>query len=103
MEENKELTPEEVKERKEKLIQYYTEQVDFLTVQLEYETLVTAIEEQRAKRVQFQVMVANMLAQDEEEEEAAPFTPVKRSLSRMPSVPRKKSKKGKRDDGYASA
>lgn len=69
MEENKELTPEEVKERKEKLIQYYTEQVDFLTVQLEYETLVTAIEEQRAKRVQFQVMVANMLAQDEEEEE----------------------------------
>lgn len=69
MEENKELTPEEVKERKEKLIQYYTEQVEFLTVQLEYETLVTAIEEQRAKRVQFQVMVANMLAQDEEEEE----------------------------------
>ena len=68
MEENKELTPEEVKERKEKLIQYYTEQVDFLTVQLEYETLVTAIEEQRAKRVQFQVMVANMLAQDEEED-----------------------------------
>ena len=43
--------------------------MDFLTVQLEYETLVTAIEEQRAKRVQFQVMVANMLAQDEEEEE----------------------------------
>ena len=68
MEENKELTPEEVKERKEKLIQYYTEQVDFLTVQLEYETLVTAIEEQRAKRVQFQVMVANMLAQEEEED-----------------------------------
>ena len=30
-------------------------------------------------------------------------TPVKRSLSRMPSAPRKKSKKGKRDDGYASA
>ena len=74
MEENKELTPEEVKERKEKLIQYYTEQVDFLTVQLEYETLVTAIEEQRAKRVQFQVMVANMLAQDEEEEEEDGFT-----------------------------
>jgi hypothetical protein len=72
MEENKELTPEEVKERKEKLVQYYTDQVEFLTVQLEYETLVTAIEEQRAKRVQYQVMVANMLAgepEDEEEEE----------------------------------
>ena len=53
MEDNKELlTPEEVKERKEKLTQYYTEQVQFLTVQLEYETLVTQIEEQRAKRLQ---------------------------------------------------
>jgi len=68
MEENKELTPEEVKERKEKLVQYYTEQVEFLTVQLEYETLVTNIEEQRAKRLQFQVMVANMLASDTEED-----------------------------------
>jgi hypothetical protein len=70
MEENKELlTPEEVKERKEKLTQYYTEQVEFLTVQLRYETLVTDIEEQRAKRLQFQVMVANMLAPDDEPEE----------------------------------
>jgi hypothetical protein len=70
MEENKELlTPEEVKERKEKLTQYYTEQVEFLTVQLKYETLVTDIEEQRAKRLQFQVMVANMLAPDDEPEE----------------------------------
>jgi hypothetical protein len=70
MEENKEvLTPEEVKERKEKLTQYYTEQVEFLTVQLQYETLVTDIEEQRAKRLQFQVMVANMLAPDDDEEE----------------------------------
>jgi hypothetical protein len=70
MEENKEvLTPEEVKERKEKLIEYYTEQVNFLTVQLKYETLVTDIEEQRAKRLQFQVMVANMLAPDDDEEE----------------------------------
>lgn len=78
MEENKELTPEEVKERKEKLVQYYTEQVEFLTVQLEYETLVTQIEEQRAKRLQYQVMVANMLAEDPEEEESQPRT-LKRS------------------------
>ena len=70
MEDNKELlTPEEVKERKEKLTQYYTEQVQFLTVQLEYETLVTQIEEQRAKRLQYQVMVANMLAEEPEEDE----------------------------------
>lgn len=80
MEENKELlTPEEVKERKEKLVQYYTEQVQFLTVQLEYETLVTQIEEQRAKRLQFQVMVANMLADEPEEEEAEQPRTLKRS------------------------
>jgi hypothetical protein len=79
MEENKELlTPEEVKERKEKLTQYYTEQVEFLTVQLKYETLVTDIEEQRAKRLQFQVMVANMLAEEPEEEVEQPRT-LKRS------------------------
>lgn len=80
MEENKEvLTPEEVKERKEKLTQYYTEQVEFLTVQLQYETLVTDIEEQRAKRLQFQVMVANMLAPDDEEEEVEQPRTLKRS------------------------
>lgn len=79
MEENKELTPEEVKERKEKLVQYYTEQVEFLTVQLEYETLVTQIEEQRAKRLQYQVMVANMLADEPEEEEEEKPRTLKRS------------------------
>ena len=79
MEENKELTPEEVKERKERLSQYYAEQVEFLTVQLEYETLVTQIEEQRAKRLQYQVMVANMLADEPEEEEAEQPRTLKRS------------------------
>jgi hypothetical protein len=80
MEDNKELlTPEEVKERKEKLTQYYTEQVQFLTVQLEYETLVTQIEEQRAKRLQYQVMVANMLAEEPEEEEEEKPRGLKRS------------------------
>ena len=80
MEDNKELlTPEEVKERKEKLTQYYTEQVQFLTVQLEYETLVTQIEEQRAKRLQYQVMVANMLAEEPEEEEEQKPRGLKRS------------------------
>jgi hypothetical protein len=48
--------------------------------------------------------VTQLIAEKDEEEkdkEAAPFTPIKRSLSRMPSAPRKKLK-GKRDD-YASA
>ena len=36
--------------------------------------------------------------EDEKDDDAAPFTPFKRPLSRMPSAPRK----GKQD-GYASA
>ena len=66
--ENQELTPEEIQERKEKLLTYYKEQVEFLTVQFSYEKLLTDIDEQRAKRVQIQAAIASMLAPDEEEE-----------------------------------
>jgi len=78
MEEQKDLTPEEIQERKEKLLSYYEEQVKFLTAQLEYETLVTDIEEQRAKRVQIQAAIAGYFApepgEEEEEEISAPRT-----------------------------
>lgn len=78
MEEQVELTPEEIKERKEKLLTYYQEQIEFLTTQLEYETLLTNVEEQRAKRIQMQAAIASFLSpQEEEEEEIKP-----RSLKR---------------------
>jgi hypothetical protein len=63
------MSSEEMAERKAKLKDYYTEEIEFLKVRLEYETLVTLVEEQRAKRVQYQVMIANMLASEPEEEE----------------------------------
>ncbi len=63
------MSSEEMAERKTKLKDYYTEEIEFLKVRLEYETLVTLVEEQRAKRVQYQVMIANMLASEPEEEE----------------------------------
>lgn len=77
MEEQKELTPEEIQERKEKLLKYYEEQTDFLTVQLTYETLLTDIEEQRAKRVQIQAAIAGFFAPEPEgeEEESVPQAP----------------------------
>lgn len=71
MEEQKEMSPEEIQERKEKLSKYYEEQVEFLKLQLEYESLLTDIEEQRAKRIQMQAAVASFLAPDEEEEEVS--------------------------------
>ena len=79
MEEQKELTPEEIQERKEKLLKYYEEQIDFLSVQLSYETLLTDIEEQRAKRVQIQAAIAGFFAPEpEEEEESQPPKTLKR-------------------------
>lgn len=72
MEEQIELTPEQIQERKEKLLQYYQEQIDFLKVQLSYETLLTDIEEQRAKRVQIQAAIAGYFAPDPEEDEEVP-------------------------------
>ena len=68
MEEQVELTPEEIKERKEKLLNYYQEQIEFLTKQLEYETLLTNVEEQRAKRIQMQAAIASFLSPESEEE-----------------------------------
>ena len=81
MEEQKELTPEEIQERKEKLAEYYREQVEFLTTQLEYETLLTDIEEQRAKRINLQAAVASFLSPEEEEEEM-PEPPKGKTLKR---------------------
>lgn len=75
MEEQLELTPEEIKERKEKLLNYYQEQIEFLNTQLEYETLLTNVEEQRAKRIQMQAAIASFLSpQDEEEVDEKPRT-----------------------------
>ena len=69
MSEQIEMTPEEIKERKESLLKYYEEQTLFLEKQFNYEKLLTDIEEQRAKRIQLQAAVASFLAPEEEEEE----------------------------------
>lgn len=58
----KEMSPEEMAERKSKLTQFYKDQVEFLKVQLEYETLVADVEEQRARATYAQVKTAQMLA-----------------------------------------
>lgn len=80
MNEELEMSAEEIQQRKEKLNEYYVTEIEFLKVRLEYETLVTQIEEQRAKRIQYQVMVANMLAPESEEEGGE--EPAKRTLKK---------------------
>lgn len=58
----KEMSPEEMAERKSKLTQFYKEQIEFLKVQLEYETLIADVEDQRARATYAQVKLAQMLA-----------------------------------------
>ena len=59
------LTPEEVKERRQELTNFYKDGSKHLKVQLEYETLLTNIEEQRAKRMQASMFLAQSFAKQE--------------------------------------
>jgi len=62
------ITPEELVRRREELTAHYKETVPFLKKQLEYEELLTKIEEARANRFMIQVRVAQHMAPDPEEE-----------------------------------
>jgi hypothetical protein len=62
MENQQEMSKEEMAERKAKLTQFYKEQIQFLKTQLEYETLVADVEDQRARAIFAQVKVGQMLA-----------------------------------------
>jgi len=64
-EEVKELSKEELKERREKVTAYYEDHIPHLKVQLEYEQLLTEIEENRAKRAQAQKFLAQIMAPEE--------------------------------------
>lgn len=65
--EKKVPTSKEMDARKKELSKFYTEQITFLTTQLEYEELLTKIEDSRARRVMSQVRIAQMLAGPEPE------------------------------------
>ena len=60
-----ELSKEELRERRDKITEYYKDHIQHLTIQLEYEKLLTEIEEHRAKRAQAQKFLAQMMAPEE--------------------------------------
>ena len=61
----KELSKEELRERRKKVTEYYDDHIPHLKVQLEYERLLTEIEENRAKRAQAQKFLAQILTPEE--------------------------------------
>jgi hypothetical protein len=66
------LSPEEIQERRQELTNFYKDGSKHLKVQLEYETLLTSIEEQRAKRMQASVFLANAFAKEESNNQNQP-------------------------------
>jgi len=64
----KEITPEELKKRREGIIKHYKDQISVLTLQLDYEKLLADIEQARAKRMEMIIRQAQMQAGPPEEE-----------------------------------
>jgi len=74
-------TPEQIEERKQELLKFYTEEMPLLQARFEYEELVTKIEETRFARFQMMVAKANMAPPAEEEnEESEEEQPTERKL-----------------------
>jgi len=68
--EERELTQEELKARKEEMKQFYDESLPYLESQAKYEKFLTEIEEARFKRATIQIQWANIMAAQQEQDTA---------------------------------
>ena len=66
-EQEQELTPEQLTERKEQMLSFYTESLPYLEAQLKYESLLTSIDEIRFKRTNIQMQYAMLMQVPKEE------------------------------------
>lgn len=79
------LTSEQIEAQRVTVMNYYTNQVQVLTVQAEYEKLMADIEQSRAKRMEMIIRQAQMQAGPEpeaEDPEEAKLNPKKRVLKK---------------------
>lgn len=71
-----EFTEAEIQEKKAEMLAFFKEQTEILTAQKEYETVLTELEELRARRALANMRVAQIMApapsQENEEVEEAP-------------------------------
>tara|TARA_R100001480_G_scaffold104709_1_gene107338 strand:+ start:213 stop:476 length:264 start_codon:yes stop_codon:yes gene_type:complete len=68
MENPENLSPEELKQKKEDMLTFYTESMPYLEAQLKYESMLSEIDETRLKRAQIQMAYAQMMAPPEPED-----------------------------------
>jgi hypothetical protein len=80
-----ELTPELLAARKEEMLSFYKEQIEFMDVQLQFEKLGADIEEHRLRRLVAMVRQAQIQSppeQGDEPQQEEPSTEKKRSLKK---------------------
>lgn len=82
MENQQELSPEELAERKEEMLTFYKESMPYLKAQYEYEKALSEIDEVRFKRAQIQMQFGMMMSEPEEEQQETPKAPKKRVLKK---------------------
>jgi len=63
---NEPLTKEQIKEQKDKALEFYTEELKYLRVEKEYETLVAEISEARVKQIMFDRKIVELMVQEQE-------------------------------------
>ncbi len=81
-EQEMELTPEQLSERKEQMLSFYTESLPYLEAQLKYESLLTSIDEIRFKRTSIQMQYAMMASEMSQEEKEQTKSDNKRVLKK---------------------
>ncbi len=62
------LSPEELTAKKEEMLLFYKESMPYLEAQLEYEKMLSEIDEMRLKRTQIQMAYAQMMAPPEKDD-----------------------------------
>jgi hypothetical protein len=80
--ENETLSREEIQRRKQELTDFYTESIQHLKVQLEYEQLLRDIAKARAEKLQADAFVAQVMSNIEEDDEEETEAPQGRTLRR---------------------
>ena len=78
MENPENLSPEELTAKKEEMLQFYKESMPYLEAQLDYEKMLSEIDELRLKRTQIQMAYAQMMAPPEEDSMPEPETSSKK-------------------------
>jgi hypothetical protein len=91
-----EMTPEQLAEQKEKMLEFYRESMPYLRAQLDYEKLLLEIDEARFKRSNIQYQFAMMMnpPQEENDDEDAGADHDIDNNPNMPEQGKRKLKRG---------